>query len=53
MKNVRESKRALDCAEMEEDDDEEEEEEGHGIGMWCVCWVWESEWDRRAYEKFE
>ena len=30
---MRESKRALDCAEMEEDDDEEEEEEGHGIGM--------------------
>ena len=31
---MRESKRALDCAEMEEDDEEEEEEEeGHGIGM--------------------
>ena len=30
---MRESKRALDYAEMEEDDDEEEEEEGHGIGM--------------------
>ena len=30
---MRESKRALDYAEMEEDDEEEEEEEGHGIGM--------------------